>query len=314
MKKPLLSIVVPVYNEERNIKPLYMALKKQFARLKEHDFELIFVDDGSTDTSQFAIQRLVKKDRRLRSIELSRNFGKEIATTAGLNEARGAAAIMLDADLQHPVELLEEFIAKWRSGAEVVVGVRKRYKKETWRKKLNSWLFYQILNSIAEVKITPRATDFRLLDRIVIDEFNRFSERNRITRGLIDWLGFRREFVYFDSPERINGKAAYSFVKLWRLATNSFVSLSLFPLRIAGWLGIMITTVAAGLGLFVLIEDKLLGDPLRLNFSGPAVLAIINMFLVGIVLISLGLIALYIANIHSEVINRPLYVIRKRNR
>lgn len=314
MKKQLISIVIPVYNEEQNIALLYKELKAQIIKLGSFNFELIFVDDGSSDKSVLEIHRLGKKDKSVRCIELARNFGKEIATTAGLNTAKGEAVILLDADLQHPVALLPKFISKWQAGAEVVVGVRRRYEKEPLQKRLNSWLFYQILNSIAEVKVTPRATDYRLLDRTVVDEFNRFSERNRITRGLIDWLGFRRGYVHFDSPQRLHGKAGYGFTKLLRLAIHSFVSLSLFPLRLAGWLGIGITVIASLIGLFVLVEDKIMGDPLSLEVTGTAILALVNMFLIGIVLMSLGLIALYIANIHDEVINRPLYVVRKRRK
>lgn len=312
MKKSLISIVVPVYNEGRNIPLLYKELKVQFKALKSYSFELLFVDDGSSDNTLLKIAELAKKDKCVQCIELSRNFGKEIATTAGLNAASGDAAIMIDADLQHPVSALPKFISKWQAGAEVVVGVRHRYQDESLQKRFNSWLFYQILNSMAEVKVTPRATDYRLLDRVVIDAFNRFGEHNRITRGLIDWLGFRREYVYFDSPKRLHGKAGYGFTKLLRLAVNSFVSLSLFPLRLAGWLGIIITVLASTIGLFILIEDKILGDPLNLKITGTAILATTNMFLIGTVLMSLGLIALYVANIHSEVINRPLYVVRRQ--
>lgn len=314
MKKLLISIIVPVYNEEQNILPFYSQLKKQLVGLKSFNYEILFVDDGSHDKSLQEILKLAKKDRKIHSIEFVRNFGKEVAITAGLNASKGDAAIMIDADMQHPVAILPEFVAKWQAGAEVVVGVRRKYSKESLQKRLNSWLFYLILNSMAEVKVTPRATDYRLLDRVVIDEFNRFSEHNRITRGLIDWLGFRREYVYFDSPKRIHGKAGYGFTKLVRLAVHSFVSLSLFPLRMAGWLGIIITVISSGLGLFILIEDKVLGDPLSLGITGTAVLALVNMFLIGIVLMSLGLISLYIANIHGEVINRPLYVVRNRKK
>lgn len=312
MSKQLISLVVPVYNEERNIQPFYAAAKNIFSKVKKSDYEIIFVNDGSQDDSTQEIVRLQKKDKRIRLVDFSRNFGKEVATTAGLHSSTGDAVIMIDADLQHPIELIPEFIEKWRAGSEVVVGVRRKYGKESLQKRLYSWLFYKILNSMAEVKVIPGATDYRLLDRLVVDEFNRFSERNRMTRGLIDWLGFRREYIFFTSAERVNGTANYSFKKLFKLAIDSFVSLSLFPLRLAGWLGIIITTLAGVLGLFMFIEDQVLNDPLNLNFSGPAALAVINMFLVGIILMSLGLIALYIANIHSEVINRPLYVTRKR--
>lgn len=311
MKKQLISLVVPVFNEEKNINLFYSEAKRVFSGIKKSNYEIIFINDGSRDNSVTEISYLQKKDKHIKLVDFSRNFGKEIATTAGLHAATGDAVIMIDADLQHPIELMPEFIEKWRSGAEVVVGVRQKYGKESIQKRLYSWLFYKILNSMAEVKVIPGATDYRLLDRVVVDEFNRFSERNRMTRGLIDWLGFRREYIYFTSSERKNGTANYSFRKLFKLAIDSFVSLSLFPLRLAGWLGIFITSIAGTLGLFMLIEDQILNDPLNLNFSGPAALAVINMFLVGIILMSLGLIALYIANIHSEVINRPLYVTRK---
>jgi polyisoprenyl-phosphate glycosyltransferase len=236
-----------------------------------------------------------------------------VAVTAGVQASRGDAAIILDADLQHPVALIPEFIAKWRAGAEVVVGVRKRYGKESPFKRASSWLFYKLLASFSDTPVTPQATDYRLLDREVINAFNKFSERNRLTRGLIDWLGFRRDYVYFKSSDRMYGQASYRYGKLFSLAINSFVSLSLFPLKVAGRLGVIITAFAGLLGLFMLVEDVLLDDPLGLNFSGPAMLAVLNMFWIGIVLTSLGLIALYIANIHAEVINRPLYVTRERS-
>jgi dolichol-phosphate mannosyltransferase len=279
------------------------------ARIKE-EYEFIFIDDGSQDSSVAIIQQLISKDARVKLIEFSRNFGKEVAITAGVNSAIGDAAIMIDADLQHPVELIPEFIARWRAGADVVVGVRESYGNESVFKKFSSWLFYKIFNAIAVIGVTPHATDYRLIDRVVIDEFNRFSERNRIARGLIDWLGFRRDYIYFQCVDRANGKAAYGFTKLVRLAINSFVGLSLFPLRLAGWLGIVITTLAGTFLLFVIVERVILSDPLSLYISGTAILAGLSLLMIGVVLISLGLIALYIENIHNEVINRPLYVVR----
>ena len=305
-----ITIVIPVYNEAANLPALHQALQAAAARLSE-DCRFLFVDDGSTDGSLAALSLICAVDPRAGVLELSRNFGKEIATTAGLAAATGDAVIMMDADLQHPPELIPTLVAKWHAGAEVVVGVR-RHHRASLSKRLNSWLFYKILNSIAETKVNPRATDFRLLDRLVVDEFNRFTERNRMTRGLIDWLGFRRDYAEFDSPGRTGGQATYSLAKLLRLAINSFISLSLFPLRVAGYLGILITLASGSLGLFILVEKHLLHDPWSLHISGTAILADVNMFLIGIVLSSLGLIALYIANIHSEVINRPLYVVRRR--
>ncbi|MDD5527597.1 MAG: glycosyltransferase family 2 protein [Patescibacteria group bacterium] len=311
--KRTISLIVPIYNEEKNINNFYQALTVILANSAGFDYEMIFVNDGSADQSAALIEQLARADDRIKYLEFSRNFGKEIATTAGLNNARGDAAIMIDADLQHPVELIPEFIAKWQSGAEVVVGVRKTNQGEGLVKKIGSGLFYNIINRIAEVKIIPQATDFRLIDRAVIDEFNRFTENNRMTRALIDWLGFKRDYIYFNANPRRDGKAKYGFWKLFRLAVSSFVSLSLLPLKLAGYLGMLIVFFSGVLGLYILVGKYIFHLNYASSFSGPAQLAILIIFLVGIILMSLGLIALYIADIHGQVAYRPLYVIRKNN-
>ena len=306
----LISIIAPVYNEERNIPDFYGALKETLDKLP-YDFEVIFVNDGSSDKSYEFLKDIANGDKRIKIIDFSRNFGKEIAITAGVNYCRGDACIMIDTDLQHPIEKIPEFLEKWERGAEIVIGVRKKNKGEGMIKKLGSYLFYKIINRISDTKIISRATDYRLLDRIVIDEFNKLTEKNRMTRALIDWLGFNREYVYFIANARKYGKPSYSFWKLMRLAFNSIVSFSLFPLKLAGYLGIIITLFSGLLGIFIFITKYITNT---LYFSGPAILAVINLFLIGIVLICLGLIALYIANIHSEVNNRPLYIIRQRRK
>ena len=310
----LISIIIPVYNEEKNIPLLYDKLTGIGEEIRDkYELEIIFVNDGSTDSGQRVISDLSKSDERVKYVELSRNFGKEVALTAGINHCRGAACIMIDGDLQHPVELIPDFIQKWEEGAETVIGIRDEKKTGGLIKNIGSSLFYRIINRIASVNIIPGATDFRLLDRIIIDEFNKFTEHNRISRGLMDWLGFKREYIFFKVRERDHGQPGYSFFKLLRLAMNSFVSLSLFPLKIAGYLGLIISTISGVIGLFILIEKFILRDPMELNFSGPAMLAVFIMFLVGVVLSCLGLMALYIAAIHGEVVNRPLYVVRKIN-
>ncbi|HTW96951.1 MAG TPA: glycosyltransferase family 2 protein, partial [Candidatus Methylomirabilis sp.] len=295
-EKKLISLLVPVYNEEKNIKLFYQTLAAVLARVIDFDWEIIFVNDGSTDQSAEIIERLIGADQRIKYLEFSRNFGKELATTAGLNNANGAAAIMIDADLQHPVELIPELIAKWQNGAEVVIGVRNTNRGAGLIKKIGSNLFYKIINRIADIKITPQATDFRLLDRAVIDEFNRFTENNRMTRALIDWLGFKREYVYFDANERADGRAKYGFWKLCKLAVSSFISLSLLPLKLAGYLGVAIVFFSGLLGLYVLLGKYFFHLAFASSFSGTAQLGILIIFLVGIILMSLGLIALYIAN------------------
>ncbi len=312
MKKTV-SIIIPIYNEEKNIPLLYNELTNATEKLRhKYFFEYIFIDDGSNDKSMVKINELAKKDKNVKIIEFTRNFGKEIATTAGINHCQGDACMMLDADLQHPPKLIPKFIQKWEQGAEVVVGIRRNRDNNGFVKKIGSRLFYYIINGISDTPLIPDATDFRLLDKIVVEEFNRLTERNRITRGLISWLGFKQDFIYFTALPRASGQPGYGFWKLVRLAFNSFVGLSLFPLKFAGYLGIFIIIFAALIGAFIFIEQVILGDPLGLNFSGTAMLAIILLFLVGIILIALGLMALYIANIHGEIINRPMYIIRKR--
>lgn len=304
----MISIIVPVYNEEKNI-PFFYEKIQLVLNGSSCLWELIFINDGSCDKSLVELEKISKEDGRVRVIDFSRNFGKEVAMTAGINQCAGNACVILDADLQHPIEKIPEFIEKWEAGAEVVIGVREKNKGEGLVKKIGSYFFYKMINRISDMEIITRATDFRLLDRAVIDEFNKLTEKNRMTRALIDWLGFRREYIYFEANERIYGKPSYNFFKLMRLAFNSMISFSFFPLRLAGYLGIIITIFSFLLGMFMFITNYVTRS---LNFSGSAILAVIILFLIGIVLICLGFIALYIANIHTEVSGRPMYIIRRK--
>ncbi len=310
MTEQLVSIIIPVHNEEGNVQPLYNELTKSLDQ-QAFSFEFIFVDDGSRDHSLHNIEKLARHDRRVRLVEFARNFGKEAAISAGLHAARGDAAIMIDADLQHPPSLIPQFLAKWRRGADVVVGIRKYDKSEGWFKRWASARFYQIMQKISHTAITPHASDFRLLDRKVMDVFSRLTERNRMTRGLIDWLGFRRAYVHFDAGTRLSGKPSYNFRRLVALAINSFTTYSLVPLKLAGYLGIVILALGIPSGIIAYVERYVLNDPLGWQIRGTAMLAILIVVLVGLVLACLGLVSLYIANIHAEVTNRPLYVVRR---
>jgi polyisoprenyl-phosphate glycosyltransferase len=303
----LISIVVPMYNEEKNIPIFYGELMKVIKNIP-YSYELILVNDGSKDGSIGELKKLSQADSNVKVIDFTRNFGKEMATTAGINNSRGDACITVDADLQHPLEKIPEFIEKWEKGADVVVGIREKNQGEGLIKKIGSYFYYKIINQISDMGVTPNATDFRLIDQVVISEYNRLTEKRRMTRALIDWLGFNRQYIYFKAKPRIHGEAGYSFIKLLQLAFNSMISLSLFPLRIAGYLGIIITLISGALGIFIVITKYITQT---YAFSWPAILAIINLFLIGIVLVCLGLISLYIASIHDEVTNRPLYIIRK---
>lgn len=311
----LVSIIIPVYNEEKNIPLVYKKIIEIWDNLKgKYDYEIIFVDDGSEDKSVDILEYMATRDQRIKYLEFSRNFGKETATTAGIQHAQGDAVILMDGDLQHPPELIPEFLAKWEKGAEIVIGVRKKNEKASIIKRIGSSMFYKISDLIAEVKTKPYSTDFRLLDRKVAREFNRFTEKNRMTRELIDWLGFKKEYIYFISPDRQYGEPRYGYLKLTKLALSSFVANSLFPLKVAGYLGIIISFIFGILGLFIIIEKYILDDPLSLKFSGLSIVVVFVSFLVGLVLSCLGLIALYIGNIHTEIANRPLYVLRgKKN-
>jgi glycosyltransferase involved in cell wall biosynthesis len=308
----LISIVIPIHNEEPNINPLYNSLRNIFDLLKNYRFEVLFVDDGSQDKSIRVLDNLVSHDKRIKIVEFSRNFGKEMATSAGIHEAIGDAVIMMDADMQHPPELIPNFIKKWEEGSDVVVGLRSANQNEGIIKKLGSYFFYKILGLISETKIIPKSTDFRLIDKQVVEQFRRFSERSRITRGLIDWLGFKPDYIEFKANPRTAGTASYSPLKLFKLALASFISHSLVPLKLAGYLGVLIIAISGPLGLFILIEKYMMNDPWGMSITGSATLGVILMFLVGIILSCLGLIALYIGNIHLEVNNRPMYVIRRK--
>lgn len=307
-KKSLLSIIVPIHNEAGNIQWHYEGMSKVLSTL-DCSYEILYIDDGSTDNSLEQLKKLRKDDNHVRVVVFSRNFGKEAAASAGLRACSGDAALILDGDGQHPIELASEFLKKWREGYQVIVGVRKSNTEEGFLKRYGSKLFYRLLNSMTNGGTIPRSTDFRLLDRRVINEFNKLTEHNRITRGLIDWLGFKRTTVEFDSPARHSGKASYGFTKLVKLALHAFVSQTTRPLQAGGILGALSMLLSATVGLFLLIEQYVFGDPLGLAVTGSAILALFVSFLVGIVLVCQWLLALYVESIHKETQNRPLYII-----
>lgn len=310
---PTLSVVIPVYNEEENLLWHHSRLTKHLKSLRLN-YEIIYVNDGSNDNSPTILEKICNNDKRSRYISFSRNFGKEPATSAGLHEARGQAVVMIDADGQHPIEIIDEFVTKWRDGNKVVVGVRTSNTNEGFVKRYGSKIFNRTINSVTGRKTPPGSTDYRLLDRQVVDEFRKLNEHNRITRGLIDWLGFKRDYVYFVAPERHAGNASYSIRKLVQLAVHALVSQTTKPLKITGYLGAFVMFISVIAGLFIVIESAILGDPLSLGITASGVLALFISFLVGVVLTCQWLLALYIENIHNETQGRPLYIISERSR
>lgn len=317
MKK--ISLIIPAYNEEKNLPLVVSELQKVFTQAdlqSKYSCEIIFIDDGSRDNTLNVLKKLASENTQVKFIEFSRNFGKELAVSAGLKHAVCDAAIIMDADLQHPPREIPNMLQTWdKANGEVdmVIGVRTKNKGEGLVKKLGSKVFYKIMNLLSETEMVPRETDFRLIDKKVLAEFNKLGEHNRITRGLINWLGFRKVYFEFAADERLHGEAAYSPIKLFKLALHSFISHSLVPLRLTGYVGVVISTLMFFLGVTVFVEKRLLGDPLGWGITGTAELAIINTFLVGIVLCALGLIALYIESVHAEVAGRPLFIVRDTN-
>ena len=285
---PVLSLVIPVYNEADGLVDFHTSLINVLTSLKPQlSYEIIYCDDGSSDDSTAVLSAIADKNEAVKTILFSRNFGKESALSAGITYATGEAIITIDGDGQHPVELIPEFIAAWQNGAKVVIGIRKG-STGSLLKKLESKLFYSFFNSLSTQKLVPQSTDFRLIDRLVQVEFLKLDESNRITRGLIDWLGFKRAYIDFVPKDRVGGQPGYSQRKLIQLAMNSVVSLSPRPLYLLGYLGVILTVLALIVGLAVFIEQLLLGDPLMWKFTGTAMLGILLLFFVGIILISQG--------------------------
>lgn len=310
MKKTI-SIVIPVYNEAAGITKFLDGELAPVLSSIPYQAELILVNDGSTDRTIDRIKSCqILQQFPVKVISFSRNFGKEIALSAGLQAAKGDAVIMIDADGQHPVDAIVKMLTKWEEGYDVVTAVRGA---NTTKHRLASKLYYKMMRMSGNKTIIPGALDFRLMDRAVVDEFNKFTEHNRLTRGLIDWLGFKSTHINVKTKDRIDGHPTYSVGKLIALAGDSMISTSRTPLVIFGYIGIFITIASVIFGLFILIQQYILGDPLHLDWSGAVAMSVFISFLIGLVLISQSLTALYISQIHSEAKSRPLYIVDRKN-
>jgi glycosyltransferase involved in cell wall biosynthesis len=306
--KKLVSIVIPAYNEAHGLASFAKGLLAHISTLTAYHREVIFVNDGSIDATWEIIASCAKQDDRVKGLNFSRNFGKELAMSAGLQYAKGAAVITLDADGQHPIERLGEFLEAREAGSAIVYNRRPHIAGASWLKRGSSALFYKVFNTIAEFPFEPQTTDYRLLDRQVVDIFLQFKEKNRVYRGLIDWMGFPKKVLVFDALPNPHGrKPSYSYNKLTQLAITSITSFSVWPLKLVGKLGGLITTLSF-LMMIVIVVDKLTVD--HFGFTNLGFMVMANTFFVGILMISLGLIAIYIAQIHEEVKGRPLYIIK----
>ncbi len=307
-QKKIISLVIPAYREEKNIPLLYNEIKQTLSPIKQYNFEIIFIDDGSPDTTWEQIDKIAEKDKKVKWIHLSRNFGKEIALTSWIQHAIWDAIITLDGDWQHPVEKIPDFINQWENWYDIVYNLRPEIQWASVIKKLSSKAFYSFFNALSEFKLEPWTTDYRLLDRKVVNYLLQFGEKNRLYRWMVDWLWFDKKALIFNAKERLDKwDSTYSYSQLWNLAVNSLTSFSTVPLKLIWYLGLFMTIISSILFLVVII-DKLTID--RFAFSNIAALLLINIWLVGIILMALGLIGIYVARIHEEVQGRPMYVIK----
>lgn len=302
------SIVIPVLNEEAVLPVLLRRLDLLLARL-DGTAEAILVDDGSSDSSPLVLQALAKRDPRYRYIGLSRNFGHQIAITAGMDAARGQAIIVMDADLQDPPEIVEQLIAKWKEGYDVVHARRLSRAGESRFKRTTAHLFYRMLGSISSVDIPADVGDFRLIDRKVLDALRQMPEKDPFVRGMVAWLGFRQAEVTFHRLERAAGETKYPFFKMVRLATIAALGFSDVPLRLAIWSGLLVSGLALLYGGWVLMLWMNNDSHLIVGWSSTIVIVSL---LCGMNMLMTGIVGLYVGRIHAEVKHRPLYVVRKR--
>jgi len=307
-KKPIIAIIVPVFNESTNLNALFEKVASIVLNLSAYSWEFIFVDDGSSDNSWEVMENIARKDLRFKGVSFSRNFGKEIALSAGIELAAHVdAAIFMDADLQHPPELIVEFIAEWEKGYKVVVGERRSVNHSSTRK-IGSNLFYYMMSRFTDLDVQPKTTDFRLIDRDLLTVFRTFGERTRFFRGMVDWMGFKKTYVKFAAPDRIEGESSFGLRRLVDLAVNSLTTFSLFPLRFIGWLGLAITLVSLLIILVMFIGHLLFSQV----YTILAYFIVFNTVLFGLALAAIGLLALYVGHIHTEVVRRPLYIVQNR--
>ncbi len=299
-------MVAPIWNEELVIPELYRRVVETMEQTGE-SWELIFVNDGSQDRSLPMLLELCEKDLRVKVIDFSRNFGHQIAISAGTDFAEGDAVIVMDADLQDPPEVVLQMIDKWRAGYEVVYAVRTQRAGETWFKRVTASLFYRLLQRVADVKIPLDAGDFRLMDRRVVLAMRQLREKHRFMRGLSSWVGFKQTPVEYARAERFAGETKYPLAKMLRLANTAITSFSYLPLRLATYFGFGLAGLSL-LGIIVTIVLRLAGNPF---FQGQATTLVSVLFLGGIQLIFLGIIGEYLGRIYDEVKNRPLYIISR---
>ena len=300
-----LSVVVPTYNEESNLNYLFERLESVLASLST-TYEIVCVNDGSKDNTLKCLIEQHNRNRAIKVIDLSRNFGKEIALTAGIDYAKGAAIIPIDADLQDPPELIKDLVVKWREGYDVVYATRRSRQGESWLKRFTAYAFYRTIGKMSRVTIPSNTGDFRLLDRRVVEAIKQMPERTRFMKGLFTWVGFQQTSIFYDREPRFRGKTKWNYWKLWNFALDGITSFSLLPLKIWSYIGLIISLVSFLYAALLLIRTLILGS----DVPGYASIIISILFLGGIQLISLGILGEYLGRVYEEVKARPLYFVR----
>lgn len=300
------SIVISAYNEEGNIQKLYQELQKNLAGIRQVNFEILFVNDGSKDKTQSEIEKLIKKDERVKMVNLKRNFGHEIAMTAGMDYAKGDAVIFMDADLQHPPVYIADMVKYWLDGYEIVLTKRIDNVATSKFYKFCAKMFYFILNMLSETKIGESMPDFRLIDRKYVDFLKGFNEQDRLFRGLLSWImpNDKVKIIDFVAPERFSGTTKYNFIKSLKLAVDSITQFSVRPLHLATYFGFIGAAFSILLGFWVIFEHFIEHNPT----PGYATIVCVIGFVGAVQLITLGIIGEYIGKIHIEVKKRPLYL------
>jgi glycosyltransferase involved in cell wall biosynthesis len=301
-----ISIVIPLYNESESIEHLFARLTPVLVGLNLN-YEIICVNDGSQDDTIKRLIELNQQDPTIKIVSLSRNFGKEIALTAGIDYASGAAVIPIDADLQDPPELIEKLIAKWREGYDVVYATRRSRQGDTWLKRISAMAFYQTIGRMSHVPIPANTGDFRLLDRRVVEAIKKLPERTRFMKGLFAWVGYKQTSVLFDRQPRHRGQTTWNYWKLWNFALDGIISFSFLPLKIWSYVGVTISVVSLLYALMLVIRTLIFG----VDVPGYASLMVAILFLGGIQLITLGVLGEYLGRVYEEVKGRPLYFVRE---
>jgi glycosyltransferase involved in cell wall biosynthesis len=298
----LISIVIPAYNEQEVLPAFHARLTSAVAELS-YAFEIVYINDGSTDATLTILEDLYAKDPRVAIVDLSRNFGKEIALTAGLHNAQGVAVVVIDADLQDPPELIPQLITEWENGFDVVYARRTQRKGETWLKKASATGFYRVIQRLSKVRIPEDTGDFRLLSRRAVEALNTLSEQHRFMKGLFAWIGYKQKAVYYDRDPRFAGKTKWNYWKLWNFAIEGITSFTTAPLKFATYIGFLTAFVAFIYGSYMLVRTLFFGNPV----PGYPSLIVIILFLGGVQLMAIGVVGEYVGRIFTETKRRPLY-------